>query len=71
MSKIKDKEYLFFLRKDLIDLEECASDIADYYFKIFSEQRYGGIKAPIKTYEPIQVEMGETKLKLMKQNNNY
>ena len=68
MNKIKDKEYPIFLRKDLIDVEKCESDIADYYFKIPSKQRYGGIKVPILTHKPIKGEIGETKL--IKRNNN-
>ena len=69
MDKIKDKEYPIFLRKDLIDVEECKSDIADYYFKIPSKQRRGGIKVSILTHKLIEGNLGEARL--IKRKNNY
>lgn len=71
-DKIKeDREYPISLRKDLVEVRECDSDIADYFIKIPSKQRYGGIKVPIRTHQeiPENAEIGESKL--YKKDNRY
>jgi len=30
----KDREYPLFIRKDLLSIQKCDSDLADYFFKI-------------------------------------
>ncbi|MFP4051304.1 MAG: hypothetical protein ACLFVB_06140 [Thermoplasmata archaeon] len=35
IDKIKDdREYPLFIRKDLLSIQKCDSDLADYFFKI-------------------------------------
>jgi putative transposase len=63
--KIKeDNEYPISVRKDLIDVQECESDIADYFVKVPTAQRYGGLKLPVKTHTEIKDdwEIGESKV---------
>ncbi len=48
-EKIKSgKEYPISIRKDLIDIQECNSDVCDYFVKIPVAGRYGGVKVPVK-----------------------
>ena len=60
----EDNEYPISVRKDLIDVQECESDIADYFVKVPTAQRYGGLKLPVKTHTEIKDdwEIGETKV---------
>ncbi len=60
----EDKEYPISVRKDLINVQECESDIADYFVKIPTKQRYGGLKLPVKTHTEIKDdwEIGESKV---------
>ena len=60
----EDKDYPISVRKDLIDIESCKTDIADYFVKIPTAQRYGGLKLPIKTHTEIKEnwEIGESKV---------
>lgn len=60
----EEKEYPISVRKDLIDIQECESDIADYFIKVPTAQRYGGLKLPVKTHIEIQEdwEIGESKV---------
>jgi putative transposase len=46
-------EYPVILRNDVTDVQPCSSDIADYFVKVPSAQRHGGIKVPVKTHQPI------------------
>lgn len=57
-------EYPISVRKDLIDVQECESDIADYFVKVPTAQRYGGLKLPVKTHTEIEDdwEIGESKV---------
>ncbi|MFU1780223.1 RNA-guided endonuclease InsQ/TnpB family protein [Haloarcula japonica] len=60
----EDREYPISVRKDLIDIQECESDVADYFVKIPTAQRYGGLKLPVKTHTEIEDdwEIGESKV---------
>ncbi|WGI16738.1 transposase [Methanonatronarchaeum sp. AMET-Sl] len=60
----EDHEYPISVRKDLIDVQECESNIADYFVKVPTAQRYGGLKLPIKTHTEIKDnwEIGESKV---------
>ncbi|RZN60185.1 MAG: hypothetical protein EF811_06985 [Methanonatronarchaeia archaeon] len=60
----EDNEYPISVRKDLIDVQECESDIADYFVKVPTAQRYGGLKLPVKTHTEIKDdwEIGESKV---------
>lgn len=57
-------EYPISVRKDLIDIRECESDIADYFVRVPTAQRYGGLKLPVKTHIEIEDdwEIGESKV---------
>ncbi|MBS3782369.1 MAG: transposase [Candidatus Thermoplasmatota archaeon] len=69
---LKDgKVYPVFLRKDLIELRDCESDLADYFFKIPTKQRYGGIKVPIKTHTDIKDKHEICMTKLLKRNGRF
>ncbi len=49
--KIKEgREYPISIRKDLIDVQECESDICDYFVKIPVAGRHGGVKVPVNTH---------------------
>ncbi|MEF8835375.1 MAG: transposase, partial [Candidatus Thermoplasmatota archaeon] len=65
------KAYPVFLRKDLIELRDCESELADYFFKIPTKQRYGGIKVPIKTHMDIKDEHEVCMTKLLKRNGRF
>ncbi len=72
LDKVKEeKEYPIFLRKDLIDIEECESDIADYFFKIPSKQRYGGLKVPIRTHIDIEEGYEVCESQLIKKDDRF
>lgn len=60
----EDKEYPISVRKDLIDVQKCESNIADYFVKVPTAQRYGGLKLPVKTHTEIKDdwEIGESKI---------
>lgn len=57
-------EYPLSIRNDLLEVRECSSDIADYFVKIPTAQRYGGIKVPVNTHTaiPDDAELCESKL---------
>ncbi len=64
-DKIKeDKEYPISIRKDLIDVQECESDVCDYFVNIPVKGRYGGVNVPVNTHDkiPDDAEIGESKL---------
>jgi len=72
IDDLKDgKVYPIFLRKDLIELKDCESELADYFFRIPSKQRYGGIKVPIKTHMDIKDEYEICESKLLKRNGRF
>jgi len=72
LDDLKDgKEYPIFLRKDLIEIKECTSDIADYFFKIPSMQRRSGIKVPIKTHMKIEEKHEICETRLLKRNGRF
>ncbi len=53
--KIKEgREYPISIRKDLIDVRECGSDVCDYFVKIPVAGRYGGVKVPVDTHIEIE-----------------
>jgi len=58
------KEYPISVRGQQIDVRECSSDIADYFVKVPTAQRYGGLKLPVKTHTEIKDgwEIGESKV---------
>lgn len=66
-----DKEYPIFLRKDLIEVRKCNSDVADYFFKIPSKQRYGGIKVPINTHMKIKDNYEVCEAQLTKRDGKF
>lgn len=71
-NKIRDdKEYPLFIRKDLLSIQKCDSDLADYFFKIPSKQRYGGIKVPIKTHMDIKDNHELCETKLLKKGDRF
>ncbi len=72
-DSLKDgKAYPVFLRKDLIDIQVCDSNLADYFFKIPSKQKYGGIKVPIKTHQKIDEDKHEVcETKFLKLNGRF
>jgi len=50
-EEVKDgKDYPISVRKDLIDVRECDSDVCDYFVKIPVAGRYGGVKVPVDTH---------------------
>lgn len=62
---IKDgKEYPISIRKDLIEARKCESSTADYFIRVPTAQRWGGVKVPVKTHTPIpdDAELCESKL---------
>lgn len=67
----EDSEYPISVRKDLIDVQECESNIADYFVKIPTAQRYGGLKLPVKAHTEIKDdwEIGESKV--IKRDDNF
>ena len=72
LDDLKDgKAYPIFLRKDLIEIKDCTSDIADYFFKIPSKQRRGGIKVPIKTHMKIEDNHEVCETKFLKLNGRF
>lgn len=60
----EDKEYPISVRGQLIDIQECSSDIADYFVRVPTAQRYGGLNLPVKTDTEIRDdwEIGESKV---------
>lgn len=60
----EDNEYPISVRKDLVNVQECKSDIADYFVKVPTAQRYGGLNLPVKTHTEIEDdwEIGESKV---------
>jgi len=66
-----DREYPLFIRKDLLSIKNCDSDLAYYFFKIPSKQRYGGIKVPIKTHMKIKDKYGICETKLLKRGDRF
>lgn len=70
LEGVKDgQEYPIFLRGDLIEVRECDADFADYFFKIPSKQRYGGVWVPIRTGREIEGDLCETKL--LRKNGDF
>jgi len=67
----KDREYPLFIRKDLLSIQKCDSDLADYFFKIPSKQRFGGIKVPIKTHIDIKDNYEICETKLLKRGDKF
>jgi len=67
----EDNEHPISIRKDLIDVEECNSNVCDYFVKIPVAGRYGGVKVPVNTHTdiPEDAEIGESKL--YKHNGNF
>lgn len=63
-KKLKDKEYPISVRKDLIEIRKCDSDVCDYFVKVPVGGRRGGIKVPVNTHQDIKDdwEIGESKL---------
>ncbi|UOY09935.1 RNA-guided endonuclease TnpB family protein [Methanonatronarchaeum sp. AMET6-2] len=64
-NKIKeDREYPISIRKDLIDVQECETDVCDYYVNIPVKGRYGGVNVPVNTHDeiPDDAEICESKL---------
>ncbi len=67
----KDKDYPLSIRKDLIDIECCETDIADYFVKIPTAQRYGGLKLPIKTHTEIKENWEVCESKVFKKDGRF
>ncbi len=67
----EDKEYPISVRGQQIDIQECESDIADYFVRVPTAQRYGGLKLPVKTHTEIEDdwELGESKV--IKEDGNF
>ena len=64
-DKIKEgREYPISIRKDLIDVQRCESDVCDYFVHIPFKGRYGGMNVPVNTHDeiPDDAEIGESKL---------
>ncbi|KXA96759.1 hypothetical protein AKJ38_02640, partial [candidate division MSBL1 archaeon SCGC-AAA259I14] len=71
-EKIKDgKEYPVSIRKDLIDIRECDSDVGDYFVKIPVAGRYGGVKVPINTHMGIGEGWEICESKLFRKNGKF
>lgn len=67
----EDKEYPISIRSQQIDIQECKSDIADYFVKIPTAQRYGGLKLPVKTHTDIKDDWDLGESKVIKRKDNF
>jgi len=71
-EKIKDgKEYPISIRKDLIDVQECGSDVGDCFVKIPVSGRYGGVKVPVNTHVEIEEDWEICESKLFRENGRF
>ncbi|KXA99252.1 hypothetical protein AKJ42_03485 [candidate division MSBL1 archaeon SCGC-AAA261C02] len=71
-KKIKQgKEYPISIRKDLIDVQECDSDVCDYFVKVPVAGRHGGLKVPIKTHTRIKRDWMVCESKLYRKNGKF
>ncbi|KXB03518.1 hypothetical protein AKJ47_02105 [candidate division MSBL1 archaeon SCGC-AAA261G05] len=71
-KKIKDgKKYPISIRKDLIDVRECESNVCDYFVKIPVAGRYGGVKVPINTHTEIEDDWEICESKLYRKNDRF
>ena len=67
----EDSEYPISVRKDLIDIQQCESDIADYFVRVPTAQRYGGLKLPVKTHTEIEEDWEIRESKIIKRNSSF
>lgn len=71
-KKVKDgKEYPISIRRDLIDIQECSSDVCDYFVKIPVAGRYGGVKVPVNTHIEIERNWEICESKLFRKNESF
>ncbi|KXA88717.1 hypothetical protein AKJ62_04600, partial [candidate division MSBL1 archaeon SCGC-AAA259D14] len=71
-KKIKDgKEYPVSIRKDLIDVQECDSDVGDYFVKIPVSGRYGGVNVPVNTHMGIEEGWEICESELFRKNGRF
>jgi len=71
-KKIKEgKEYPISIRKDLIDVRECESDVCDYFVKVPVAGRYSGLKVPVNTHIKIKKDWELCESKLYRRNGRF
>lgn len=67
----EDKEYPLSIRKGLIDVQECDSDVCDYFVKIPVAGRYGGVNVPVNTHEEIKEDYELCESKLYREDGTF
>ncbi|MFW6111204.1 MAG: RNA-guided endonuclease InsQ/TnpB family protein [Thermoproteota archaeon] len=71
-KKIKPhKEYPISLRKDLIDIQKCNSDVCDYFVKIPVAGRYGGVNIPVNCHIEIKGEWEICESKMYRRDGRF
>ncbi|KXA92515.1 hypothetical protein AKJ66_04000, partial [candidate division MSBL1 archaeon SCGC-AAA259E22] len=65
------KEYPVSVRKDLIDIRECDSDVGDYFVKIPVAGRYGGVNVPVNTHMRIEEDWEICESKLFRKDGSF
>ncbi|KXB06860.1 hypothetical protein AKJ52_01450 [candidate division MSBL1 archaeon SCGC-AAA382C18] len=71
-DKIRDgKEYPISIRKDLIDVQECKSDVCDYFVKVPVAGRYGVVKIPVNTHVEIREDWEVCESKLFRKDGSF